>query len=269
MWDGGRTVIMGVLNVTPDSFSDGGRHSSAPEAVEHGLEMMDHGADMIDVGGESTRPGAQPVALAEELERVLPVVEGLVGSSVPVSIDTRTPEVARAALAAGAVVVNDVSGLTNPAMMAPVAEASAGAVIMHMQGSPPTMQDSPEYDDVVEEVRSFLLQQAEAAEAAGIDRNRIAIDPGIGFGKTFQHNMELLRNLSRFVDTGYPVLLGTSRKGFLGKIVGDSGPAAGRDPATGATVALAVREGVAIVRVHNVSMAADIARTVEAIRGSD
>lgn len=258
---------MGVLNATPDSFSDGGRYPSPGDAVAHGLEMMEQGADIIDVGGESTRPGAEPVATGEQLDRILPVINGLVAGGASVSVDSRSPEVATAALVAGAVVVNDVSGLSNPAMRAAVAASSAGVVIMHTQGDPTTMQDEPTYDNVVDEVRAFLLHQAMTAEEAGINRNRIAIDPGIGFGKTFQHNLELLRNLSHFVDTGYPVLLGPSRKGFLGKIIGDGGLAAGRDPATGATVALAVREGVAIVRVHNVAMTTQIARTVEAIRG--
>jgi len=259
---------MGVLNVTPDSFSDGGEYSSIPAAVAYGFEMVEQGANLIDVGGESTRPGAQPVPVTVELNRVLPVIAGLVTGGARVSIDTRRPEVASAALAEGAVVVNDVSGLSHPEMVMAVAATSAGVVIMHMQGDPSTMQDSPHYQNVVEEVRAYLVERAVAAEAAGISRDRIAIDPGIGFGKRLEHNLDLLRNLSQFVDTGYPVLLGTSRKGFLGKILADSGPPAGRDPATAATVALAIREGVAIVRVHNVAMTAQIARTVEAIRGS-
>lgn len=265
LWDGSRTVIMGVLNVTPDSFSDGGRYQSLEAAITHGEQMIRQGADLIDVGGESTRPGAEPVSVAEELLRVIPVVEGLVERGVSVSVDTAKPEVAGAALQAGAVVVNDVTGLANPAMTELIANTAAGVVIMHMQGEPRTMQQNPHYDDVVREVRAFLLERAHTAEDAGIGANRIAIDPGIGFGKDFSHNLALLRNLSGLVETGYPVLVGTSRKGFLRKILGDSVPAAERDPATAATVALAIREGVAIVRVHNVAMTAQVARTVEAI----
>lgn len=230
--------------------------------------MVDEGAGLIDVGGESTRPGAHPVPLEDELARVLGVVEGLVEGGARVSIDTRKPEVAEAALAAGAIVVNDVSGLTTQAMMRTVAASESGVVVMHMQGEPPTMQDDPAYVDVVEEVRAFLLERATAAVEAGVDPARIAIDPGIGFGKSFHHNLELLRNLPYFVESGYPVLLGTSRKGFLGRILADSGEASGRDPATAATVALAVREGIAVVRVHNVAMTAQVVRTVEAIGGA-
>ena len=260
---------MGVLNVTPDSFSDGGRYRSVEAAVRHGAEMAEQGAGIIDVGGESTRPGAEPVPAVDELERVVPVVAGLAERGIPVSIDTIKPEVARAALEAGALVVNDVTGLADPLMATLAAETSSGVVIMHMQGQPRTMQDDPQYEDVVAEVRDFLLERARLAEKAGVRSDRIAIDPGIGFGKTFDHNLELLRNLQVLVDTGYPVLLGASRKAFLGQILGGSIPAPERDPATGATVALAIEQGVAIVRVHNVAMTTQIARTVEAILGRD
>jgi dihydropteroate synthase len=258
---------MGVLNVTPDSFSDGGRYPSLEAAIAHGRTMADAGADLIDVGGESTRPGAEPVTLDDELARVVPLVAALAADGLAVSIDTAKPEVAGAALAAGAVVVNDVTGLGHPEMAPLVAERSAGLVIMHMQGEPRTMQSDPHYDDVVAEVGDFLVDRAGRAEAAGVRRDRIAIDPGIGFGKTFQHNLELLRHLQTLVATGYPVLLGASRKAFLGRILGGSVPAAERDAATGATVALAIEQGVAAVRVHNVAMTAQIARTVEAIMG--
>jgi dihydropteroate synthase len=258
---------MGVVNVTPDSFSDGGRYRSLEAAIAHGRQMIGEGADIIDVGGESTRPGADPVAAEDELARVLPVVGALAADGIAVSIDTTKPEVAHAALDAGAAVVNDVTGLANPAMLEAVAGSVAGVVIMHMQGEPRTMQENPQYADVVAEVRDFLLKRAESAEAAGIAAERIAIDPGIGFGKTFDHNLALLRNLRLLVETGYPVLLGASRKAFLGRILGGSVPAAERDPATGATVALAIEQGVAVVRVHNVAMTAQIARTVEAILG--
>jgi dihydropteroate synthase len=258
---------MGVLNATPDSFSDGGRYSSVQAAVAHGVEMVEQGAGIIDVGGESTRPGADPVSARDELERVIPVVEGLAERGIVVSIDTAKPEVARSALGSGAAVVNDVTGLSDPRMAPLVAEVSAGLVIMHMQGTPRTMQADPHYDDVVGEVRDYLLARARLAEEAGVMRDRIAIDPGIGFGKTFEHNVALLRRLEALVETGYPVLLGTSRKAFLGQILGGSVPAPERDPATGATVALAIQQGVAIVRVHNVAMTTQIARTVEAILG--
>ena len=260
---------MGVLNVTPDSFSDGGRYPTLAAAIDHGVEMADQGAGIIDIGGESTRPGADPVPAVEELERVVPVVGALVDRGIAVSIDTAKPEVARAALEAGALVVNDVTGLSDPLMASVAAEFSAGVVIMHMQGQPRTMQDDPQYEDVVGEVRDFLLARAGMAEAAGVGRDRIAIDPGIGFGKSFDHNLALLRNLRVLVDTGYPVLLGASRKAFLGRILGGSVPAPERDPATGATVALAIEQGVAIVRVHNVAMTTQVARTVEAILGRD
>jgi dihydropteroate synthase len=258
---------MGVLNVTPDSFSDGGRYQSLDAAIAHGRRLSDEGADIIDVGGESTRPGADPVAAADELAKVLPVVGALAADGIAVSIDTAKPEVAEAAVAAGAVVVNDVTGLANPAMLESVAGSGAGVVIMHMQGEPRTMQDDPQYRDVVIEVRDFLVERARRAEAAGVSAGRIAIDPGIGCGKTFDHNLTLLMDLSTLVETGYPVLLGASRKSFLGRILGGTLPAAERDPATGATVALAIEQGVAVVRVHNVAMTAQIARTVEAILG--
>ncbi len=260
---------MGVLNVTPDSFSDGGRYGSLEAAVRHGVEMAEQGADVIDVGGESTRPGADPVSAIDELNRVVPVVGTLAEQGIAVSIDTAKPEVARVALEAGALIVNDVTGLSDPLMAPLAAEFSAGVVIMHMQGQPRTMQDQPQYEDVVGEVRGFLVARARAAEEAGVRPDRIAIDPGIGFGKAFDHNLALLRNLHKLVDTGYPVLLGTSRKAFLGRILGGSVPAPERDPATGATVALAIEQGVAIVRVHNVAMTTQIARTVEAILGRD
>jgi dihydropteroate synthase len=258
---------MGVLNVTPDSFSDGGRYGSLDDAIAHGRRLIGAGADIIDVGGESTRPGADPVPADDEMERVLPVVGALAADGIAVSIDTAKPEVAAAAVEAGAIVVNDVTGLSNPAMLEAVVGSGAAVVIMHMQGEPRTMQDDPQYTDVVIDVRDFLVERARRAEAAGVAAERIAIDPGIGFGKTFDHNLALLRNLQVLVETGYPVLLGASRKAFLGRILGGTVPAPERDPATGATVALAIEQGVAVVRVHNVGMTAQITRTVEAILG--
>lgn len=259
----GRTAIMGVVNVTPDSFSDGGLFLDRPAAIAHGLSLFAEGADLVDVGGESTRPGAGAVTAEGELERVQAVVAELAAIG-PVSIDTSKAEVAAAAMAAGAEVVNDVTALGSSSMADVVAASGAGLVLMHMQGTPRTMQDDPQYDDVVEEVAAFLVDRARTAEAAGVQPSKIAIDPGIGFGKAVQHNVELLANLDRLVATGYPVALGTSRKRFLGSLTGVE-IAADRDPATAATVALAVAAGVGVMRVHNVAMALQAARTASAI----
>jgi dihydropteroate synthase len=258
---------MGVLNVTSDSFSDGGWYRDPETAVIHARDLVAAGADIVDVGGESTRPGSEPVPESEELARVLPVVAALAADGINLSIDTSKPAVASAALEAGAVVVNDVTGLRDRRMRDIAATQEAGVVIMHMQGEPRSMQADPTYEDVVAEVTGFLVDQAAVAEAAGIRRDRIAIDPGIGFGKTIDHNLSLLRNLRVLVETGYPVVLGTSRKGFLGRILGGDVSPHERDAATGATVALAIEQGVAVVRVHNVAMTTHIARTVEAITG--
>jgi dihydropteroate synthase len=246
---------MGVLNVTPDSFSDGGRWLDASAAVAHGLRLAGEGADVVDVGGESTRPGAELVALDEELRRVLPVVAAL-APRVRVSIDTRKAEVAEAAVAAGATLVNDVS-----ASLAPVAAAAGvGWVAMHMRGDPRTMQEAPAYDDVVGEVRAFLVERATAARARGVDE--VWIDPGIGFGKTAAHNLLLLRHLGELVATGFPVVVGTSRKSFLGRLAPTpegrytgSGRVAAVDDrleASVASAAWAVDQGAAMVRVHDV-----------------
>jgi dihydropteroate synthase len=240
---------MGVLNVTPDSFSDGGRWLDAGAAVEHGLQMVQEGADVIDVGGESTRPGADPVDTDEELRRVLPVIEAL-APHTRVSIDTRKADVAREAVAAGASLVNDVS-----ATLAPVARAAgAGWVAMHMQGDPRTMQQAPAYVDVVAEVTAFLVERA---EAAGVDE--VWIDPGIGFGKTMEHNLALLAHLDQLVATGFPVVVGTSRKSFLGRLTGGAEPE-DRVEASVATAAWALSQGAGMVRVH------DVAPTVAAVR---
>jgi dihydropteroate synthase len=244
---------MGVLNVTPDSFSDGGRWLDPAAAVAHGLRMVAEGADVVDVGGESTRPGAEPVPADEELRRVLPVVEAL-SPHVRVSIDTRKAEVAEAAIAAGATLVNDVS-----AALAPVAAATAGVgwVAMHMRGDPRTMQEAPAYADVVAEVRDFLVDRA---SAAGVDE--VWIDPGIGFGKTMEHNLTLLAHLDELVATGFPVVVGTSRKSFLGRLTatfdGRPAPVHDRVEASVATAAWALAQGAAMVRVH------DVAQTVAA-----
>jgi dihydropteroate synthase len=240
---------MGVLNVTPDSFSDGGRWLDAGAAVAHGLQMVAEGADVIDVGGESTRPGAQPVDTDEELRRVLPVIAAL-APHTRVSIDTRKAEVAKEALDAGATLLNDVS-----ATLAPIArQAGAGWVAMHMRGDPRTMQQDPTYDDVVREVTDFLVDRAEHAAL-----DEVWIDPGIGFGKTMEHNLSLLAHLDQLVATGYPVVVGTSRKSFLGRLTGDA-PPHDRVEASVATAAWALAQGAAMVRVH------DVAPTVSAMR---
>jgi dihydropteroate synthase len=254
-------MVMGVLNVTPDSFSDGGRWLDTGAAVAHGLAMVDEGADVVDVGGESTRPGAAPVPVDEELRRVLPVVEAL-APHIRVSIDTRKAEVARAAMAAGATLVNDVS-----ATLAPVAAAGgAGWVAMHMKGEPRTMQQSPTYDDVVAEVKAFLVERA-----AGSGVGEVWIDPGIGFGKTMEHNLLLLRHLADLVATGYPVVIGTSRKSFLGRLTAsfDGHPAAADDrvEASVATAAWAISQGAAMVRVHDVRQTVAAARLLRSPAG--
>jgi dihydropteroate synthase len=259
-----RPLVMGVLNVTPDSFSDGGRFTALERAREHALAMVSEGADIVDVGGESTRPGAAPVDEATQLARVLPIVEALrecLPDTVAISIDTRSAQVAAAALAAGAAIVNDVAAASAPGMLEGVAARAAGIVLMHMQGEPRTMQAAPHYEDVVAEVLDFLLERAHAAEAVGIARAAIAIDPGIGFGKTREHNLRLLAALPRFCASGYAVLLGTSRKRFMGAICAETEPTE-LVGATCATTALGVAAGVRVVRVHDVKpnrQAADVA----------
>src|SRR5215207_2516208 len=219
---GPRPLVMGIVNVTPDSFSDGGRFAAADSAITHALRLAAEGADLLDVGGESSRPGSKPVTLEEELARVVPVVRSLAGQlSTPISVDTTKAEVARQALAAGASILNDITaGLGDPDMVAVARESGAGVVLMHMQGTPETMQRNPAYADVVTEVCDFLAARVRAWVAAGVPAERITIDPGIGFGKTFDHNLTLLRNLDALSAIGRPVLLGVSRKGFLGQITG-------------------------------------------------
>jgi dihydropteroate synthase len=256
---------MGILNVTPDSFSDGGRFDDAAGAVAEGLRMWDAGADIIDVGGESTRPGSDGVDAATEMSRVIPVVAGLTGGGAVVSVDTSKPEVAAAAVDAGARVVNDITALASPGMAEIVASAGCGVVLMHMQGEPRTMQEAPTYADVAIDVRDFLVERAAAAEGAGIRSDRIAIDPGIGFGKTVSHNLELLaRGIPLLATTGYTVLVGASRKSFLAAVAGLDDPL-DRDAATAAVHALAIAGGASVVRVHDVAMAVGSARAVDAI----
>jgi len=259
-----RPLVMGALNVTPDSFSDGGLYASTAAAVGRGLEMLAEGADLVDVGGESTRPGADPVPAEEELRRVLPVVRALAAAGAVVSIDTVKAEVAAAALEAGALVVNDVTALGDPGMAGVVAGAGAGVVLMHMQGTPRTMQDDPRYGDVLAEVAAFLVSRADAARAAGIDPASICIDPGIGFGKRLEHNLALLAGVPRLSALGYPLLVGASRKRFIADILGPI-PVADRDAATAAAHVLAIAGGASIIRTHNVVVGLQTARVADAI----
>lgn len=257
---------MGIVNVTPDSFSDGGLYLDPEKAVEHGLELLEAGAQVLDVGGESTRPGAAEVPAAEELERVVPVIERLAGRA-PVSIDTTKASVADAAIAAGATIVNDVSALrADPDMAGLCADRDVNVVLMHMIGTPRTMQDDPRYDDVVEEVAGFLGERALFAESEGIEPGSIWVDPGIGFGKTVDHNLALIAATGRFAELGYPVLVGPSRKAFIGRIDGS-----GVEDRLGGTVAacLAARAGgAAMVRVHDVGAVSQAIRIAESIDAS-
>lgn len=262
--DIGSGALVGVLNVTPDSFSDGGEHANLDSAVARGIEMVEQGAALVDVGGESTRPGAQPVAESEETRRLIPPLERLVDAGVRVSVDTYKPSVARRALDSGAVVVNDVTGFRDPRMVETVASSDCGVVAMHMQGMPVDMHRDPRYDDVVADVDRYLTGQAETLIAAGVDRDRIAIDPGIGFGKRARHSLALLRELGRITDHGLPVMVGTSRKGFLGELIA-SDSWEGRDVATAVTVALAYASGARLFRVHDVAKSRDALRVAGAI----
>ena len=248
-----RGVIMGILNVTPDSFSDGGRFADTATAVEHALRMVEEGAQIVDVGGESTRPGAAEVTASEEASRVVPVIEELrQRSDVAISIDTSKAEVALAAIEAGAEIINDVSALTgDPAMSAVAAESKAGVVLMHMRGTPRTMQKNPRYEDVAAEVKEYLAARVTAARETGIDAERIAIDPGIGFGKTPAHNWALIRAIDAFAQTRLPVLLGVSRKSLLKEIAGDD--MVRRDAATAALTAIGRSKGARIFRVHEIA----------------
>jgi dihydropteroate synthase len=258
-------LIMGILNVTPDSFSDGGEFFDTEKAISHGIEMASHGAAIIDTGGESTRPGSQPVSTKEQIGRVTPVIKSLREKiNIPISIDTFNIEVAKAALDAGAAMINDITALSDQRMAELAAEYEVPIVLMHMQGTPATMQKEPVYKDVVQEVLEFLLVRAKIAEQAGIPKERIFIDPGIGFGKTFEHNLELLRNLDKFVESGYRVLVGTSRKNFIGKITGKTIPSE-RIFGTAATVAHCAASGVSIVRVHDIPQMADVVKIINVL----
>jgi len=255
--------VMGILNVTPDSFSDGGRFlrdgaQDVEAAVSAAIAMVEDGAALIDVGGESTRPGATPVEEAEELRRVIPIVERLASIGTIVSVDTSKPGVARAAIEAGAHLINDVRALTDPGVLRAVAASDVAVCLMHMQGEPPTMQKAPHYENVVLEVRAYLGERAARCRDAGIDRERIVIDPGFGFGKTLDHNLALLRGLSELTDLGYPVMVGLSRKGMIGTITGRAADA--RVAGGLAAAVVAVQNGAKIVRTH------DVAATVDALK---
>jgi dihydropteroate synthase len=260
-----RTLVMGILNVTPDSFSDGGRFLDRAAAVAHATRMVDAGADILDVGGESTRPGSSAVSVDEELERVRAVIERLaeLHPAIPISIDTRKASVAAEALAAGAAIVNDVSGGADPEMFDVVRERDAAVVLMHMRGEPKTMQEAPRYDDVVGEVHEYLRQRVEAAELAGIDPERIAIDPGIGFGKDLEHNLELMRRVDVLLDLRRPVLVGPSRKRFLGTIL--DVPEDDRVEGTIGAVVWLVSRGAHLARVHDVKEVVRAVRVADAI----
>ncbi|MEE9395545.1 MAG: dihydropteroate synthase [Methylococcales bacterium] len=259
-----KPIIMGILNLTPDSFSDGGSHTDRGRAVQHALRMIDEGADIIDVGGESTRPGAKRISANEQIRRVVDTIEALrrtLPADVPISVDTTLEEVASEAVAAGASLINDVrAGRDDAGLFKLAAEKDLPIVLMHMLGSPETMQENPSYGDALDEVKSFLLSRAEEAENAGIKKGNIIIDPGIGFGKTKEHNLQLIAGLDAIVDTGYPVLLGTSRKRFMGSVCNEKDP---KDllGATCATTSIGVFSGIRIFRVHDVKpnrQAADV-----------
>ncbi len=254
-----RTRIMGIVNATPDSFSDGGQHDTVAAAVAHGLRLVDEGADVLDIGGESTRPGAEAVDEATEIARVIPVIAALhAQTTVPISVDTSKPAVMRAALAAGAGMVNDVLALRAEGALQAVAESKAAVVLMHMQGEPRSMQQAPHYNDVVAEVHRFLTERIFACEMSGIEKRRLAVDPGFGFGKSLEHNMALLSQLGRFTELGVPVLVGLSRKSSLGQIT--DRPVDQRQAASVAAALIAAQRGAMIVRVH------DVAPTLDALK---
>ena len=262
-----RPLVMGVVNITPDSFSDGGMFADTARAIAHAQRLIGEGADILDLGGESTRPGAAPVSLEVERRRVLPVLEAVASGGVPVAVDTRKPELMREAIAAGAAMINDVTALSGPGALAAVARAPVAVCLMHMQGDPVTMQANPDYRDVVREVRDFLAQRVAVAEAAGIARNRIVVDPGFGFGKTVEHNLALLRSLREFTSLGGALLAGLSRKAMLGRLTG-------REPlervhASVAAALLAIQNGAHIVRVHDVAATRDALSVWNAVKNQN
>ncbi len=256
-----RPLVMGIVNLTPDSFSDGGQFNSPAHAIDYAKRLVDDGADILDIGGESTRPGAEPVSEDEELRRVIPVLQGLLSVGVPISIDTRRPRVMRAAVAVGVDLINDVNGFRDPESFQIAVQSTAALCVMHMLGEPRTMQQTPEYSDVVREVSCFLLAQRDALVAAGVDQSRIVIDPGFGFGKTFDHNLALMRAIPLFAGL-QTTLIGVSRKTMIGRLIHPSAPPAPRDRVAGSVAAAlwAAEKGAQILRVH------DVAQTVQALR---
>lgn len=264
----GGAIVMGILNVTPDSFSDGGQFDNVDAAVARGVEMVRQGAAIIDIGPESTRPGADTVPADEQIIRSVPVIEKLVEQTdIPISIDTRLPKVALAAIEAGASIINDIIALADDGMTELAVLKQVPVVLMHMQGTPQTMQADPHYDDVVAEVSDYLIERAKDAEAAGIPAEHIILDPGIGFGKTTEHNLLLLNHLDRLCDLGYRVLLGASRKRFVGQLTGKDNPA-DRVFGTAATTAIAVSKGASVIRVHDVAETVDVVKVANAICGA-
>ncbi|HET6265235.1 MAG TPA: dihydropteroate synthase [Usitatibacter sp.] len=260
-------MVLGIVNVTPNSFSDGGRFLDASHAIAHGVALVAEGADLVDVGGESTRPGAEAVPAEEELRRVIPVVAALVREGVAVSVDTMKPEVMRAAIDAGCAVVNDVNAFRAPGAIEAVARGGVGVIAMHMQGTPTTMQQAPHYEDVVAEVASYLHERAQALEAGGVARDDIVIDPGFGFGKTLEHNLALFRSLPALAALGYPLLAGVSRKRMIGEITGRA--LAERAAGSVAAALLAVQNGASLVRVHDVRETVDALRVWRAIESPE
>ena len=261
----GRTLVMGILNVTPDSFSDGGRYLEPAAAIARGRELLAAGADLLDIGAASTRPGSEPVPAAEQVRRLAPVLDGLKGAAI--SVDTASAEVAADALARGAVVINDVTALADPAMASTVARAGAGLVLMHMQGNPLTMQKDPRYDDVVREVADFLRERMAVAVAAGVAPEALALDPGIGFGKKLDHTLALLAGTAELAAIGRPVLVGASRKSFIGRLTGEDDPER-RHEGSLAAAAIAAFEGARILRVHDVAATVRVVRVADAVRAA-
>jgi dihydropteroate synthase len=264
-----RPRVVGIINVTPDSFSDGGQFATVDAAVEHGLRLAEEGADMLDVGGESTRPGAADVPVEDELKRVIPVIEQLVArTSLPIAVDTSKPEIMRAAVAAGAGMINDVYALRREGAMGAAAELRVPICLMHMQGEPRSMQDEPHYDDVVGEVHRFLMDRLFACELAGIERRKVMVDPGFGFGKNLEHNLQLLRKLQRFADLGSGVYAGLSRKSMIGTLTGRKQPAE-RAAGSAAAALIAVQRGARMVRVHDVAPTVDALKVWHAVHADD
>lgn len=259
-----RPLVMGIINVTPDSFSDGGQHFNRDAALTHAWQLIAEGADILDIGGESTRPNAEPVSEQQELDRVMPIIEGLRGAPVPLSIDTWKSAVMRTAIAAGATLVNDVNALQDDGALEVVANSTAHVCLMHKQGTPQTMQQQPRYDNVLDEVSDFLRHRIAASEAAGIPRERILIDPGFGFGKTLEHNLTLLRHLRHFTQLNVPLLAGISRKSMLGTITGQDEQH--RLPASLAAALLAAQQGARIIRVHDVRATVDVLKVWQAVK---